>query len=203
MSPVKGWTSCDHSSESTQQGGASQDWTCILSGIFYLVPHVCFLCLICCGSCLYFSRSIRTCIIPAMGLASSRESGRSGDILMVQLPLIDTYREFRDYVQWLKGNYVPTEAKLRSMVESGFVFPETCKAILKPMEVNILKPVVKLEGIRFLMMSIPSAGLSPVPFSTKIQTFLHFSKAKLGCKYEIFFWRQWNQGVAVPFDNRL
>ena len=45
------------------------------------------------------------------------------------------YREFRDYVQWLKGNYVPTEAKLRSMVESGFVFPETCKAILKPMEV--------------------------------------------------------------------
>ena len=121
-----------------------------------------------------------------MGLASSRESGRSGDILMVQLPLIDTYREFRDYVQWLKGNYVPTEAKLRSMVESGFVFPETCKAILKPMEVNILKPVVKLKGIQFLMMSIPSAGLSPVPFSTKIQTFLHFSKAKLGCKYEIF-----------------
>ena len=47
-----------------------------------------------------------------------------------------SYREFRDYVQWLKGNYVPTEAKLRSMVESGFVFPETCKAILKPMEVN-------------------------------------------------------------------
>ena len=49
------------------------------------------------------------------------------------------YREFRDYVQWLKGNYVPTEAKLRSMVESGFVFPETCKAILKPMEVNLLE----------------------------------------------------------------
>ena len=44
-------------------------------------------------------------------------------------------REFRDYVQFLKGNYVPTEAKLRSMVESGFVFPETCKGILKPMEV--------------------------------------------------------------------
>ena len=44
-------------------------------------------------------------------------------------------REFRDYVQLLKGNYVPTEAKLRSMVESGFVFPETCEGILKPMEV--------------------------------------------------------------------
>ena len=44
-------------------------------------------------------------------------------------------REFRDYVQWLKGNYVPTESKLRSMVESGFVFPESCKSILKPMEV--------------------------------------------------------------------
>ena len=51
---------------------------------------------------------------------------------------MDIYREFRDYVQWLKGNYVPTEAKLRSMVESGFVFPETCKAILKPMEVLYL-----------------------------------------------------------------
>ena len=36
-------------------------------------------------------------------------------------------REFRDYVQWLKGNYVPTEAKLRSMCESGFVFPEQVK----------------------------------------------------------------------------
>ena len=46
-------------------------------------------------------------------------------------------REFRDYVQWLKGNYVPTESKLRSMVESGFVFPESCKSILKPMEVII------------------------------------------------------------------
>ena len=33
-------------------------------------------------------------------------------------------REFRDYVQWLKGNYGPTEAKLRAMCESGFVFPE-------------------------------------------------------------------------------
>ena len=27
-------------------------------------------------------------------------------------------REFRDYVQWLKGNYVPTEAKLKAMTES-------------------------------------------------------------------------------------
>merc|ERR1712013_276220 len=45
-------------------------------------------------------------------------------------------REFRDYVQWLKGNYVPTESKLRSMVESGFVFPESCKSILKPEEVG-------------------------------------------------------------------
>jgi hypothetical protein len=43
-------------------------------------------------------------------------------------------REFRDYVQWLKGNYVPTEAKLRSMCESGFVFPEQVKTILRPME---------------------------------------------------------------------
>lgn len=45
-------------------------------------------------------------------------------------------REFRDYVQWLKGNYVPTEAKLRSMCESGFVFPEQVKTILKPMEIG-------------------------------------------------------------------
>jgi hypothetical protein len=45
-------------------------------------------------------------------------------------------REFRDYVQWLKGNYVPTEAKLRNMCESGFVFPEQVKTILKPMDVG-------------------------------------------------------------------
>ena len=32
---------------------------------------------------------------------------------------------------------MPTESKLRSMVESGFVFPESCKSILKPMEVII------------------------------------------------------------------
>ena len=198
MSPVKGWTSCDYSSESTQQGGASQDWTCILSGIFYLVPHVCFLCLICCGSCLYFFRSIRTCIIPAMGLASSRESGRSGDILMVQLPLIDTYREFRDYVQWLKGNYVPTEAKLRSMVESGFVFPETCKAILKPMEVNILKPVVKLKGIQFLMMSIPSAGLSPVPFFYQNPNFPPFFQSQAWMQVWDFFLEAVKSGCCSP-----
>ena len=54
-------------------------------------------------------------------------------------------REFRDYVQWLKGNYVPTEAKLRSMVESGFVFPETCKSILKPMEVSMVVSVTCVQ----------------------------------------------------------
>ena len=85
-----------------------------------------------------------------MVLVSSRENEPSGEIPIHSpfhqlrvfsvhldgLHLMHSYREFRDYVQWLKGNYVPTEAKLRSMVESGFVFPETCKAILKPMEVN-------------------------------------------------------------------
>jgi len=44
-------------------------------------------------------------------------------------------REFRDYVQWLKGNYVPTEAKLKAMVESGFVFPNEVKTVHKPMDV--------------------------------------------------------------------
>ena len=64
-------------------------------------------------------------------------------------------REFRDYVQWLKGNYVPTEAKLRSMVESGFVFPETCKSILKPMEVNIMVSVTCVQfGIARSILNI-------------------------------------------------
>ena len=44
-------------------------------------------------------------------------------------------REFRDYVQWLKGNYVPTEAKLKAMIESGFVFPSEVKTVNKPMDV--------------------------------------------------------------------
>eukprot|EP00092_Neocalanus_flemingeri_P033641 GFUD01036572.1.p1 GENE.GFUD01036572.1~~GFUD01036572.1.p1 ORF type:complete len:1125 (+),score=251.74 GFUD01036572.1:63-3437(+) len=44
-------------------------------------------------------------------------------------------REFRDYVQWLKGNYVPTEAKLKAMMESGFVFPNEVKTVNKPMDV--------------------------------------------------------------------
>ena len=42
-------------------------------------------------------------------------------------------REFRDYVQWLKGNYVPTDGKLRNMVESGFEFPKDVRTINKPM----------------------------------------------------------------------
>ena len=44
-------------------------------------------------------------------------------------------REFRDYVQWLKGNYVPTEAKLKAMTESGFVFPNEVKTVNRPMDV--------------------------------------------------------------------
>jgi len=44
-------------------------------------------------------------------------------------------REFRDYVQWLKGNYVPTDAKLKSMIESGFEFPKDVKTINKPMDI--------------------------------------------------------------------
>jgi len=46
-----------------------------------------------------------------------------------------TIREFRDYVQWLKGNYVPTDAKLRAMQESGFEFPKEVKTINRPMDV--------------------------------------------------------------------
>ena len=44
-------------------------------------------------------------------------------------------REFRDYVQWLKGNYVPTQSKLRAMIESGFDFPEDVKTVNKPMDI--------------------------------------------------------------------
>ena len=44
-------------------------------------------------------------------------------------------REFRDYGQWLKGNYVPTEAKLKAMIEAGFVFPNEVKTVNKPMDV--------------------------------------------------------------------
>jgi len=44
-------------------------------------------------------------------------------------------REFRDYVQWLKGNYVPTEAKLKAMTESGFVFPNEVKTVNRPMDI--------------------------------------------------------------------
>jgi len=46
-----------------------------------------------------------------------------------------TIREFRDYVQWLKGNYVPTSSKLRAMQESGFEFPIGVRTISKPMDV--------------------------------------------------------------------
>ena len=44
-------------------------------------------------------------------------------------------REFRDYGQWIKGNFVPTESKLRAMQESGFSFPEEVKTLDKPMDV--------------------------------------------------------------------
>ena len=44
-----------------------------------------------------------------------------------------TIREFRDYVQWLNGNYVPTTSKLRAMQESGFEFPKEVRTINKPM----------------------------------------------------------------------
>ena len=44
-------------------------------------------------------------------------------------------REFRDYGQWLKGNFVPTESKLRAMQDSGFSFPEEVKTLDKPMDV--------------------------------------------------------------------
>ena len=76
---------------------------------------------------------------------------------------MNTFREFRDYVQWLKGNYVPTEAKLRSMVESGFVFPETCKAILKPMEVLELTTHHREYTLRLYFTGCHANGLLPVP----------------------------------------
>ena len=44
-------------------------------------------------------------------------------------------REFRDYAQWINGNLVPTESKLRAMQESGFSFPEEVKTLEKPMDV--------------------------------------------------------------------
>ena len=44
-------------------------------------------------------------------------------------------REFRDYSQWIKGNFVPTNSKLKSMIEAGFSFPEEVKTLEKPMDV--------------------------------------------------------------------
>ena len=44
-------------------------------------------------------------------------------------------REFRDYGQWIKGNFVPTDSKLRTMMESGFSFPQDVKTLDKPMDV--------------------------------------------------------------------
>ena len=46
-----------------------------------------------------------------------------------------TIREFRDYSQWIKGNFVPTKSKLRAMQESGFSFPEEVRTLDKPMDV--------------------------------------------------------------------
>ena len=48
-----------------------------------------------------------------------------------------TIREFRDYGQWIKGNFVPTESKLRAMQESGFSFPEEVKTLDKPMDAGL------------------------------------------------------------------
>ena len=44
-------------------------------------------------------------------------------------------RELRDYSQWLKGNFVPTNSKLKSMIEAGFFFPAEVKTLDKPMDV--------------------------------------------------------------------
>ena len=44
-------------------------------------------------------------------------------------------RELRDFSQWIKGNFVPTESKLRAMEESGFSFPAVVKTLDKPMDV--------------------------------------------------------------------
>jgi len=50
-------------------------------------------------------------------------------------------REFRDYVQWLKGNYVPTEGKIRAMRETGLVFDADWRvgadSLAKPMDVAL------------------------------------------------------------------
>ena len=53
-------------------------------------------------------------------------------------------REFRAYFKCLNGNYVPTDAKLKSMMESGFVFPGDVKTINKP--IDIANPKDSYQG---------------------------------------------------------
>ena len=38
-------------------------------------------------------------------------------------------REFRDYRQWLRGNFVPTSKKLSQMKKAGFVFPPGVRTV--------------------------------------------------------------------------
>ena len=38
-------------------------------------------------------------------------------------------REFRDYLQWLGGNYTPTSHKLSSLTKAGFMFPEGVRTV--------------------------------------------------------------------------
>jgi len=38
-------------------------------------------------------------------------------------------REYRDYLQWLSGNFVPSPAKLTSLQKSGYLFPPGVKTV--------------------------------------------------------------------------
>jgi len=68
-------------------------------------------------------------------------------------------REFRDYVQWLKGNYVPTEAKLKAMSESGFVFPKEVKTVARPMDVANPEDFFKADVSLLKSEAVDSEGV--------------------------------------------
>ena len=94
-------------------------------------------------------------------------------------------KEFRDYVQWLKGNYVPTQAKLEAMIESGFVFPNEVKTVQKPRDVANPDDYFRSETFQD-----PSA-------SKKIEDSLDYINIESEHQLETFYTDSLSKGPAV------
>ena len=105
-------------------------------------------------------------------------------------------REFRDYLQWLGGNFVPSSHKLSQMTKAGFVFPEGVRTVKGSQEATQEEKFNLGDHPDFVPGKIINGELHPIDLVT--DTSYEVFKAKINQRNQEASFQNTEPSVPIP-----